>query len=268
MKKRTGLKILGCIVIVFICSLIFINVRQYLKANEALKYFEEFYTAEELELLKENIEPEQCRMDSENYKIILKGMWAQGNCASYIFEIQGKKSGIEITQEDIKSVIWNKNFEDNTEGNLILRRVKYKEKGNRNYILEVGILSEDTIGQLDIKIRIKEEQFLFTLPTFFNKKAKQAISASDDVVESVYVSSMSLCIVLPADGEISDSEICLNFSDGRKQEIRFDDGYVSGKKENANIYMLFLESVCDVEQLESITVGEVTYEFIKTDRRN
>ena len=52
MEKRKVYKMFVFVVIVFVWSLIFINVRQYLKMNDTLKYFEKFYSAEEMDILK------------------------------------------------------------------------------------------------------------------------------------------------------------------------------------------------------------------------
>lgn len=263
--KRKVLKIFIVIVIIFICFFISLIVRQHLKVNNALAYFGEFYTTNTLDILKENIKPVQSSMDSENYKITLNGVWAQGNCASCIFEIQEKRSGTAITQKDIQSVIWNKNLEDHSEGNLVLGGVKYKEKENGNHILEIRILSEDNVEQSDIEIKIKEEQFLFTIPMSSDQNAKQVVCVNDDVEDRVYISPISMCAVLSLDREITTSEIYLNFSNGERQEIEVDGNYVSSEKENSKIYMLFLEMVCDVEQLESVTIGEITYKVIRTE---
>lgn len=267
MEKKKVYKMFVFVVIVFVWSLIFINVRQYLKMNDTLKYFEKFYSAEEMDILKKDIEPIQKSIDSEKYKISLKGVWAQGNSANCIFEIQ-EKDGTVITQKDIQSAIKNKCLENNEDGKTALAGQEFQENGSGNHIIGIRILGEENVEELVVEIKIKEEQFLFTIPISLNYQTKQVVCVNDDadyVYERVYITPISMYSIISLDREPMNTKICLNFLDGKKQEIETSDGYVSYEEADRKVCMRLFDSVYDVGQLESVTVGNIKYKVVKNE---
>lgn len=258
MKK---IKVVICVLVFSVCFILFINIRQFVIMNDVLECFEKIYTVDEVVILKKNIRPIQNHIDSEKYKISLKGTWAQGNSAICIFEIQ-EKNGDVIIQNDIRSTIKNKSLESNEDGKVILVGQEYQKIGNGNHIIGIKIINEDIAEKLGVEIKIKDEQFLFTIPISISQKTKQVVCLKDEadyMYEKVYITPIAMYFTCSLDREHMNTDLCLNFLDGKRKEIGKTDGYVSYEKADRKIYLQFLGGVYDVGQLESITVGNVKY---------
>ena len=59
-------------------------------------------------------------------------------------------------------------MENNEDGKTALAGQEFQENGSGNHIIGIRILGEENVEELVVEIKIKEEQFLFTIPISLN----------------------------------------------------------------------------------------------------
>lgn len=266
MKKKY---IVAFIIFICISTLIFLGIHKYFKMKDSLKHFGIFYAQEDLAILKDNIYPIQKTILSENYKVSLKGIWAQEKCTYFIFKID-PINGSRINKKNIKYNIENKDKINDENGNLTLGGQEYKEDSEGNGILKIKQLSEYDCEEFDIKIEIEKEEFLFKIPKFQKKEMEHFIpyddSNGDYLYRDIYLSPMSAFIITnDKNVGMPDVELYVSYTDGTNKKMEISEGFVNMNDEigNVKICMRFLDEVYDTKKIDVISVGNLKYKNIE-----
>lgn len=266
MKKINVYRLAIIIFFIYTCFLIFIFTNKYFKLQNSLDHFAFFYSKDELDILEDDITPIQKKLYSENYIVSLKGVWAQENCINVIMEIQ-EKDGKMVSEKEIKCFVENTAEVDEVNGNRTFVGQEYKESIEGNSILGIKCLSDKKFENVNVKIDIKEEQFVFVIPITQNENLKHFIStenANTLVSRKIYLSPMSLCVISENSTEkaINMSEVGINigYINGTTEQIDLSGDFISSEDNNGKqIYLRFLNRIYDTAQIETISVGNTKY---------
>lgn len=267
MKKKNAVSIVLLVMIVFAGVFVFSGVRRHVLMQNTLKSFGEFYAQDELAILKENVIPIHKTVSSENYKVSLKGVWAQEGCTDFVFAMNAL-NGSGIDENDIQYKVISAGEINEEAGNIALGEQEYKEGKDGKGLLEIKYFSNTDISEYNVKIEIENEQFEFDVSEAQKQKPKHFIPADEThgerLLEDIYLSPMSVSFVMNAgEADMEDIEINVSDMDGTFQKMELSEGFIGAdnKTGNGKRYMYYLKDVYDVNKIDTISIGGAEYKL-------
>lgn len=228
--------------------------------KELKKYLGLFYEEAESELLMKGMKVNHVVNSSSNYQVRIRGGYYIDNGAELIIVIKAKDKQ-PINEEKIHcSINQQKNIDES--GATFLMSQKFATDPKNRTILKLRFISSDKVLLQSINIEIDSELVTMRIPNERSNKIIHYAPLEDNIeflVKDLYLSPFSFMYCLNGEPAKSFDQITIHYKNGKKKTIELNNGFISTHKDHEYIYLHFFDKVNEIEQIESLEIGDVIY---------